>query len=192
MWIAAGFTVILLFAGPELIGADKKSTYNATAAKADGAAATADGKAVFAKAGCGGCHTFKAADATGAVGPNLDDVKPSPSAVEAIVKSGAGSMPSFSSRLSAGEIKAVAAFVSGTAPAAAATATATATPTATATGDAGKVTATIRAGRGPDGITIDDEGGFVYIADARAGRLVKIDVDDDKLAGNPVPAGGQP
>jgi mono/diheme cytochrome c family protein len=84
MWIAAGLTVILLFAGPALIGADKETT-GATAAKADGAAATADGKAVFAKSGCGGCHTLKAAGATGAVGPNLDDAKPSPGAVESIV-----------------------------------------------------------------------------------------------------------
>jgi cytochrome c551/c552 len=30
------------------------------------------GKAVFASAGCAGCHTLAAAGATGAVGPNLD------------------------------------------------------------------------------------------------------------------------
>ena len=32
----------------------------------------AAGKSVFASAGCGGCHTFKAASATGTTGPNLD------------------------------------------------------------------------------------------------------------------------
>jgi mono/diheme cytochrome c family protein len=31
------------------------------------------GKAVFASNGCGGCHTFAAADASGTVGPNLDE-----------------------------------------------------------------------------------------------------------------------
>ena len=31
------------------------------------------GKAVFASAGCGGCHTFSAAGSTGATGPNLDE-----------------------------------------------------------------------------------------------------------------------
>ena len=36
-----------------------------------------DGKQVFASAGCGGCHTLKDAGATGNVGPNLDDLKPS-------------------------------------------------------------------------------------------------------------------
>jgi cytochrome c551/c552 len=31
------------------------------------------GKAVFASAGCGGCHAFSAAAASGTTGPNLDD-----------------------------------------------------------------------------------------------------------------------
>ena len=31
------------------------------------------GKAVFASQGCGGCHTFAAAGASGSVGPNLDE-----------------------------------------------------------------------------------------------------------------------
>src|SRR3954469_5878454 len=34
------------------------------------------GKQVFAKAGCGGCHTLDAAGASGTVGPNLDEAKP--------------------------------------------------------------------------------------------------------------------
>ncbi len=32
-----------------------------------------NGKALFAKSGCGGCHTFAAAGSTAKVGPNLDD-----------------------------------------------------------------------------------------------------------------------
>ena len=32
------------------------------------------GKAVFASAGCGGCHTFEPANSTGTVGPDLDDL----------------------------------------------------------------------------------------------------------------------
>ena len=32
------------------------------------------GKAVFASAGCGACHTLAAAGASGKVGPNLDDL----------------------------------------------------------------------------------------------------------------------
>ena len=39
------------------------------AAKGD----AASGKKVFADSGCGGCHTFKAAGASGKVGPDLDE-----------------------------------------------------------------------------------------------------------------------
>src|SRR5512132_1066414 len=37
----------------------------------------AAGKDVFSSAGCTACHTLTAANATGTVGPNLDDAKPS-------------------------------------------------------------------------------------------------------------------
>ncbi len=36
-----------------------------------------DGAAVFAEAGCGSCHTFAAAGASGTIGPNLDESQPS-------------------------------------------------------------------------------------------------------------------
>jgi mono/diheme cytochrome c family protein len=75
----------------------------------------AAGAAVFASAGCSGCHTLKAANATGTVGPNLDDLQPSASDVESIVKSGGGAMPSFSGKLSDAQITAVAAYVSSVA-----------------------------------------------------------------------------
>jgi uncharacterized membrane protein len=81
-----------------------------------GAAATpaqiAAGKAVFASAGCGTCHTLAAAGSTGAVGPNLDERSPSRTRVVAIVGTGSGVMPSFRDRLSKQQIEAVAAYVS--------------------------------------------------------------------------------
>ena len=46
------------------------TTAAATTAAAAGNAAA--GKAVFTSAGCGACHTFKAAGASGKVGPDLD------------------------------------------------------------------------------------------------------------------------
>ena len=46
------------------------ATTAAPAAKGNPAA----GKAVFASAGCGGCHTYKPAGATGKVGPDLDKI----------------------------------------------------------------------------------------------------------------------
>ena len=61
------------------------------------------GAEVWAKAGCGSCHTFKAAQSNGAVGPNLDDLKPSFDQVKHQVTHGGGGMPSFKGELSAKE-----------------------------------------------------------------------------------------
>jgi mono/diheme cytochrome c family protein len=70
------------------------------------------GKAVFTSAGCSGCHTLKAAGATGNVGPNLDQLKPSFAIVEHQVIHGGGAMPAFKGQLSDKQIADVAAFVS--------------------------------------------------------------------------------
>ena len=69
------------------------------------------GRSVFSSAGCDGCHTLKAADATGQVGPNLDQVRPTYETVRSKVESGGGVMPSFAGKLSAAQIRDVAAFV---------------------------------------------------------------------------------
>ena len=69
------------------------------------------GKAVFASAGCGGCHTLKAASATGTIGPNLDDLKPELAIVVHQVEVGGGPMPAFKGQLSDKQISDVAAFV---------------------------------------------------------------------------------
>jgi mono/diheme cytochrome c family protein len=80
-----------------------------------GKAAAPDGKQVFASAGCGSCHTLKAAGATGTVGPNLDAAKPSEAKVETQVTNGGGVMPAFKETLTPAQIKAVAKFVSSNA-----------------------------------------------------------------------------
>jgi mono/diheme cytochrome c family protein len=69
------------------------------------------GKQVFAVAGCGGCHTLKAAGATGNVGPNLDQLKPDAARVAHQVVVGGGPMPSFKAALTPKQIQDVAAFV---------------------------------------------------------------------------------
>jgi mono/diheme cytochrome c family protein len=69
------------------------------------------GKQVFLSAGCTGCHTLAAANATGTVGPNLDQVKPDYQLVTARVTLGKGAMPSFKGQLSDQQIADVAAFV---------------------------------------------------------------------------------
>jgi mono/diheme cytochrome c family protein len=69
------------------------------------------GKEVFETAGCKGCHTLKAAGATGTVGPNLDDAKPDLALIVDRVRHGKGAMPSFEGQLSTKQIGDVAAFV---------------------------------------------------------------------------------
>ena len=70
-----------------------------------------DGKAIFASAGCSGCHTLAAAGASGTVGPNLDEAKPSRELAIDRVMNGQGGMPSFKGQLSDAQIEAVATFV---------------------------------------------------------------------------------
>lgn len=72
---------------------------------------TADGAAVFAEAGCGSCHALAAADASGSVGPDLDEVSLDVDEVARQVREGGGAMPAFSDQLSDAEIEAVAAYV---------------------------------------------------------------------------------
>ena len=74
-----------------------------------------DGAQVFASAGCASCHTLSAANASGNVGPNLDDLQPDFAAVQSQVENGGGGMPSFSGDLSQAEIDAVARYVSDSA-----------------------------------------------------------------------------
>jgi mono/diheme cytochrome c family protein len=76
-----------------------------------GEASGADGEAIFAEAGCGGCHTLEAAGTNGKVGPNLDDAKPDKELVVERVTNGQGAMPSFKDQYSPEQIDAVADYV---------------------------------------------------------------------------------
>ena len=87
-------------------------TTTTTTGGGGGSAPVAEGKQVFETAGCTSCHTLKDANATGTVGPNLDDVKPSSDKVVERVTNGKGVMPSFKGQLTPQEIAAVAAYVS--------------------------------------------------------------------------------
>ena len=69
------------------------------------------GEQVFASAGCGGCHTLKAAGSSGNVGPNLDDAKPDAGLVTQRVTNGKGAMPSFKDQLNEKQIADVVAYV---------------------------------------------------------------------------------
>jgi cytochrome c6 len=83
------------------------TTTTTPASKGDAAA----GKAVFASSGCAGCHTLKAANATGTVGPNLDEKKPPLSLIIDRVTNGKAPMPAFGQTLTPKQIADVAAFV---------------------------------------------------------------------------------
>ena len=73
-----------------------------------------DGKSIFT-ANCGSCHTLSDAGTSGAVGPNLDESRPSTELVVDRVTNGQGAMPSFKDSLDADQIRAVADYVAGAA-----------------------------------------------------------------------------
>jgi mono/diheme cytochrome c family protein len=81
------------------------ATTTATTPSAD------EGKAVFASANCGSCHTLAAAGTNGTVGPNLDQRKPTKQLVVRRVTNGLRAMPSFKGQLSTDQIEAVAEYV---------------------------------------------------------------------------------
>lgn len=71
------------------------------------------GKKVFtsqAMPACTICHTLQDAGSAGTIGPNLDELKPTPERVSTAVKGGIGVMPAFAA-LSAEQVEAVAYYV---------------------------------------------------------------------------------
>jgi outer membrane protein assembly factor BamB len=80
----------------------------AAAPKASGG--TVNGQAIFS-ANCASCHTLAAAHATGAAGPNLDQLRPPEAVVARQVSNGGGGMPAFAGRLTPAQIAAVAHYV---------------------------------------------------------------------------------
>ncbi|WP_425450114.1 c-type cytochrome [Virgifigura deserti] len=83
------------------------------AAHAQDAAGEERGKQVFttAEPPCSLCHTLADAGATGNIGPNLDELKPTEGQVRAAVSGGVGVMPAYGGTLSEEQIAAVAEYV---------------------------------------------------------------------------------
>ena len=96
-------------------GGKTTTTTTTTGGGGGGGGGTAQGKQVFASAGCGGCHTLKDAGSSGNVGPNLDQLKPSKATVAHQVEVGGGAMPAFKGQLSDAQIQAVAEYVASSA-----------------------------------------------------------------------------
>jgi cytochrome c553 len=73
------------------------------------------GQEVFASQGCGSCHTLAVANASGTIGPNLDEAQPSYELAVERVTLGQGGMPAFGEQLEPQQIADVAEFVSSSA-----------------------------------------------------------------------------
>jgi cytochrome c oxidase subunit 1 len=110
--LAAGAGVVGFFIGRSTAPSHRA---DATTTAAPSTNANAAGKAVFASAGCGGCHTLGDAGSHGNVGPNLDQAKPPYALAVARVTHGRRSMPAFQGQLSGAQIQAVARYVSSVA-----------------------------------------------------------------------------
>ena len=112
-WVAAARGRPDALVGPKVVAEDKAQSEPGAAAYAGaGPARRPDGKEVFTT-NCGSCHTLSAAGTSGQVGPDLDGTTLTAAQVAAKVREGGGGMPAFSLKLSAAEIDAVAAFVTG-------------------------------------------------------------------------------
>ncbi len=84
------------------------STNDTGAGSGGGTDANAAAIALFDSSGCAGCHTLSVADASGAVGPNLDVTSISKADAEARIRSGGGAMPPYEGQLSDSEISSLA------------------------------------------------------------------------------------
>lgn len=72
------------------------------------------GKQVFSEDAtptCATCHALADADASGPVGPDLDDLQPSHDQILAALRDGPGAMPAFADSLSEEQMEAVAAYI---------------------------------------------------------------------------------
>lgn len=67
---------------------------------------------LFNSSGCAGCHTLSVADASGAVGPNLDLTSMTKAEIETQILNGGGPMPAYEGQLSDAEITSLADLIS--------------------------------------------------------------------------------
>jgi mono/diheme cytochrome c family protein len=100
---------------PNTVEGTTPSTTTTTKSGGGGQGDAAAGKIVFMNQGCASCHTLADANASGQVGPNLDDAKPDEATTEKQVTNGGGAMPPFKGTLSDDEIKAISQYVASVA-----------------------------------------------------------------------------
>ena len=82
-------------------------------AQADAGGTTAEGRQLFTQAvpACALCHTLKDAGAEGAIGPNLNELRPDANRVAKALRNGIGQMPSYRDKLNDKQIEALARYV---------------------------------------------------------------------------------
>jgi cytochrome c6 len=80
---------------------------------ADSATEIALGRTLFKSVmpSCATCHALQAVEATGAVGPSLDELQPDAARVETALREGLNAMPSYADSLSDAQIRALARFI---------------------------------------------------------------------------------
>jgi mono/diheme cytochrome c family protein len=110
--LGGGLILILIPIVALLIGASLLTAYLVTRGddSSTTTGGTANGEALFSE-NCASCHTLAAANASGKVKPNLDQLEPSKSVVVKKVTNGGGGMPAFGGRLSTAQIEAIAEYV---------------------------------------------------------------------------------
>ena len=86
----------------------EKSTDPACAGQ--GGSSSNDPEEIFSS-NCASCHTLAAANATGTIGPNLDDLQPTLQAALDQIAEGGGGMPAFADTLTTKQIQEVAKYV---------------------------------------------------------------------------------
>ena len=102
------------FVLPALAGAMLTMFAAASLAAAPDDAQLETGKTLFltgAVPACAVCHTLQDAQATGTIGPDLDELKPDAARVKKIMVEGAGAMPSFAATLDDAAMDAISAYV---------------------------------------------------------------------------------
>jgi mono/diheme cytochrome c family protein len=89
-------------------GGDDGGSSSDTGSSSSSGSGTDPAVALFDSSGCAGCHTLGVADASGAVGPNLDDTTLTKAQIEAKIRAGGGPMPAYENELSDAEITSLA------------------------------------------------------------------------------------
>lgn len=92
------------------VAANEEAIAQAQRERASASGDASDPKAVF-QSSCASCHTFAAAEASGQIGPDLDQSQATLERIAEQIRKGGGGMPAFEGQLSDAQIQALAKYV---------------------------------------------------------------------------------